>query len=124
MVHSTENKKFQPNMNTRKKEFKIFDPNPSLKLALKIFLDIGITRFALIGKLAMWTHLEDESHHGYTKDDMDLKILLVLKNLNYQKTRKIVEKHLGPITAERLYVFARDAGILPKRGPYIYGRYD
>jgi len=202
-------------MNTKKKEFKVFDPNPSIKLALKIFMDIGITQFALIGKLAMWTHLEDESQHGYTKDvdfavflkeaakiekevtkknitykylniggigirenglsidfidrrlngvdllfaeaiesasleayvgdtaipvvslehlvamkmvsgepkdDTDLKILLILKDLNYQKAKQIVEKYLGAITAERLDVFAREVGILPKRGPYIYGR--
>ena len=57
---------------------------------------------------------------GESKDDNDLKILLALQNFSYEKARKIVDKHLGVITAERLDVFARDAGLLPKRGPYKY----
>ncbi len=200
-------------MNTDIKEFQIFDPNPSLRFALKVFLKAGISRFALIGKLAMWVYMEDESQHEYTKDvdfavffketgkieaeisrqglhcnhlliggigirekgvnidfidrrlhhvdrlfgeaieqasnevyvddilvpvvslehliamkivsgepkdDNDIRKLLELKNVNYKKARNITEKYLGPITAERLDVFARQAGLLPKRGPYIY----
>jgi hypothetical protein len=57
---------------------------------------------------------------GEPKDDKDLKTLLSLDKADYKKTRRIVEKYLGPITAERLDVFAREAGLLPKRGPYIY----
>ena len=200
-------------MNTKSKQFKTFDPNPSLKYALQLFEEAGISDFSLIGKLAMWVHLEDESQHQYTKDvdfaillndnskleevvskkcksykylqiggigireqginidfidrrlhgvqslfsdaisnsstevvvdqytipvvsleyliamkivsgepkdDSDLKILLTLKNFSYEKTREIVEKYLGPITTERLDVFARDAVLLPKRGPYKF----
>ncbi|MDM8523744.1 nucleotidyl transferase AbiEii/AbiGii toxin family protein [Desulfococcaceae bacterium HSG8] len=200
-------------MNIKNKQFKTFDPNPSLKYALQLLNEANISKFSLIGKLAMWVHLEDESQHQYTKDvdfaillndiskleevvskkcksfrylqiggigireegisidfidrrlhgvqylfsdaianssvkvtvdqynipvvspeyliamkivsgepkdDNDLKMLLTLKNFSYEKTRAIVKKHLGPITAERLDVFARDAGILPKRGPYKY----
>lgn len=202
-------------MNTKNKEFQIFDPNPSIRFALEFFLKAGISRFALIGKLAMWIYLEDESQHEYTrdvdfavffreiikiedeaskqglnyeqlhiggigirekglnidfidrrlhgvdqlfteaienasgevyvdgnpipvvslehliamkivsgepKDDKDLKTLLALKEVNYEKARSIVEKYLGSIIAERLDVFAREVGLLPKRGPYIYGK--
>ena len=199
-------------MNTRHKTFQTFDPNPSLKLALELLSQAGVTQFALIGKLAMWVYLEDESQHGYTKDvdfavllaevgkieqhvlkqglpyqplhiggigirakglnidfidrrlhgveglfreaiqqasqevfiddktipvvslehliamkmvsgepkdDQDLKTLLALHKADYSKARKVVETHLGLIPAERLDVFAREAGILPKTGPYI-----
>ena len=202
-------------MNTKNKEFQIFDPNPSIRFALDFFLKAGISRFALIGKLAMWMYIEDESQHEYTKDvdfavflreivnieeeaskqglnyeqlhiggigirekglnidfidrrlhgvdqlfseaienasgevyvdgnpipvvslehliamkivsgepkdDKDLKTLLGLKEANYEKARSIVAKYLGSITAERLDVFAREVGLLPKRGPYIYGK--
>ena len=198
-------------MNTKTKQFKIFDPNPSLKYALQLLEEAAISKFSLIGKLAMWVHLEDESQHQYTKgvdfaifqndcskledviskkginfkylqiggigireqginidfidrrlhgvqalfseaitnsstkvavdqysipvvsmehliamkivsgepkDDNDLMTLLTLQKFSYEKAREIVEKYLGPITAERLDVFARDAGLLPKRGPY------
>ena len=57
---------------------------------------------------------------GEPKDDNDLKKLLCLKKVNYKKARSIVEKCLGPITAERLDVFAREVGVLPKRGAYVY----
>jgi len=200
-------------MNTIDKQFQVFDPNPSIKFALDLFLKAGISQFALIGRLAMWVYLEDESQHEYTKDvdiavffretakieaeiskqglnynhlhiggiglreegvtidfidrrlhgidrlfrvaieeascevnvgensipvvslehliamkivsgepkdDKDLKKLLSIDKADYKKTRRIVEKYLGPITAERLDVFAREAGLLPKRGPYIY----
>jgi len=200
-------------MTTTTKQFRTFDPNPSLIYALQLLEEAGISIFALIGKLAMWVHLEDESQHQYTKDvdfaisledstklenvisekgirfkylqiggisireqginidfidrrlhgvqslfaeaisnspsevvvdqykipvvsleyliamkivsgepkdDSDLKLLLSLQNVNYKKAREIVEKHLGAITAERLDVFARDAGILPKRDPYKF----
>jgi len=180
-------------MNTIDKQFQVFDPNPSIKFALDLFLKAGISQFALIGRLAMWVYLEDEieaeiskqglnyNHlhiggiglreegvtidfidrrlhgidrlfrvaieeascevnvgensipvvslehliamkivSGEPKDDKDLKKLLSLDKADYKKTRRIVEKYLGPITAERLDVFAREAGLLPKRGPYIY----
>ena len=200
-------------MNTNNKEFQVFDPNPSIRFALKFFLKAGISRFALIGKLAMWVYIEDESQHTYTKDvdfavfsseivkieeeaskqglnykqlhiggigirekglnidfidrrlhgvdqlfveaienasgevhvdenpipvvtvehliamkivsgepkdDKDIITLLAVKEVNYEKARNIVEKYLGSITAERLDVFAREVGLLPKRGPYIY----
>ena len=202
-------------MNTVNKQFKTFDPNPSLKYALLLLAEARIKKFALIGKLAMWVHLEDESQHQYTKDvdfaiilsdtkkieelvnsknlnftqwqiggiglreqginidfidrrlhgvtslfneaientstevsveeetipvvsleylvamkavsgepkdENDLRILLSLEKLNYAKAKEIVVKHLGPITGERLDVFARTANILPKRGPYNYGQ--
>jgi len=198
-------------MNTKSKKFKTFDPNPSLKYALQLLEEATITKYSLIGKLAMWVYLEDESQHQYTKDvdfaillndskkleevitkkgipfqilliggiairdqginidfidrrlhgvqslfseaisnssfevavdqykipvvsleyliamkivsgepkdDSDLKLLLSLQNFNYKKSREIVEKFLGPITAERLDVFARDAGLLPKKRSY------
>jgi len=201
-------------MNTASKQFKTFDPNPSLKYALQLLEEANISKFSLIGKLAMWVHLEDESQHQYTKDvdfaillndtaklesvvsrkgipfkilqiggigireqginidfidrrlhgvqslfseaisnassevavdqykipvvsleyliamkivsgepkdDSDLNLLLSLQNFNYVRVREIVERHLGPITSERLDVFARDAGLLPRRGPYKFG---
>lgn len=202
-------------MNTKDKEFQIFDPNPSIRFALELFLKAGISRFALIGKLAMWMYIEDESQHEYTKDvdfavflreivkiekeaskqginyeqlhiggigirekdlnidfidrrlhgvdqlfaeaienasgevyvdgnsipvvslehliamkivsgepkdDKDLKTLLALNDVKYEIAKNIVEKYLGSITAERLDVFAREVGLLPKRGPYTYGK--
>ncbi len=201
-------------MNTNNKEFQVFDPNPSIKFALEFFKKVGISEFALIGKLAMWVYIDDESRHEFTKDvdfavflkeaekienevkkqslnfrhlqiggigirekglnidlidrrlngidalfikaineasgkvyveeeavpvvsleyliamkivsgepkdDKDLKTLLSLKDFDYKKARAIVNSHLGAITAERLDVFAREAGILPKRGPYTEG---
>jgi len=57
---------------------------------------------------------------GEPKDDKDLKKLLCLEKVNYKKSRSIVKKYLGPITAERLDVFAREVGVLPKRGAYVY----
>lgn len=62
-------------MNTIKKQFQIFDPNPSLKFAVKLFRDANISMFALIGKLAMWVYMEDESQHEFTKD-VDFALLL------------------------------------------------
>lgn len=202
-------------MNTKHKKFRVFDPNPSLRFALELFSKAGVTRFALIGKLAIWVYLEDESQHEFTKDadfavllndiakienqasaqgvsygylhiggvgvrekgvnvdfidrrlsgvdrlfseaienasgevyvdeikipvvsldyliamkmvsgepkdDNDLKKLLALEKVDYQNARKIVEKHLGPITAERLDVFAREVGGLPKRKAYILSK--
>lgn len=200
-------------MKTQQKQFKTFDPNPSLRFALSILSAANVTRYALIGRLAMWVYIEDESQHKYTKDvdfaiiledaekviktvekknlnyenlhiggigiredginvdfidrrlhdvhelfrkaidevsdqiymddisipvvsleylaamkmvsgepkdDDDLRLLLSIDRLDYNKTRDIVERYLSPITAERLDVFAREAGILPKRGPYKY----
>ena len=200
-------------MNTESKRFKTFDPNPSLKYALQLLEEANISKFALIGKLAMWVHMEDESQHEYTKDvdfailmadtpklemvlakhdmnfrflriggigiresginidfidrrlsgiqslfseaisnsscqvtvdqykipvvsldylvamkivsgepkdDSDLRALLRLKHLDYGKAREIAKRHLGPVTAERLDVFAGEAGWLPKRGPYKF----
>ncbi|MBF0239601.1 MAG: hypothetical protein HQM12_18020 [SAR324 cluster bacterium] len=201
-------------MNTISKTFQVFDPNPSLRFALELLLQSGISGFALIGKLAMWVYLDDESQHEYTKDvdfaiktgeiskleqeisrrnlhcqnlqiggigiretglsidfidrrlhgvaplfadaiesavmrvtvdeqsipvvslehlvamkivsgepkdDHDLRKLIALQALNYPLARKIVDTYLGPIVAERLDVFAREANILPRRGPYNYG---
>lgn len=200
-------------MNTQNKQFQTFDPNPSLKFALELLGEAKISKFALIGKLAMWVHLEDESQHQYTKDvdfaillhdvnkieqvinkrklkfqhlqiggiglrekginidfidrrlhgvnllfheaienpstevfvdensipvvsleylvamkavsgepkdDYDLKLLLIQEKLDYQKAKKLVVQFLGPITGERLDVFAREVNILPKRRPYTY----
>ncbi|MBF0099370.1 MAG: nucleotidyl transferase AbiEii/AbiGii toxin family protein [Desulfobacterales bacterium] len=199
-------------MNMGKKKFEVFDPNPSIKFALKLFSKTNISQFALIGKLAMWVYMDDESQHEYTKDvdfavnlkeistietqivkqgltyknlyiggiairekglnidfidrrlngidpmfieaiqeasikvsvdhysipvvsiehliamkmvsgepkdDKDVKKLLSLMKANYKKTKSIVTKYLGAITAERLDVFAREAGILPKNKTYL-----
>ncbi len=57
---------------------------------------------------------------GEPKDDNDLKKLLCLEKVNYKMVRRIVEKYLGPITTERLDVFAREVGVLPKQGAYVY----
>jgi len=59
---------------------------------------------------------------GEPKDDNDLKKLLSLQKADYQNVREIVRKHLGPITAERLDVFAREVGVLPKRKMYIFSK--
>ncbi len=57
---------------------------------------------------------------GEPKDDKDVKDLLIVKTIDYERTKSIVEKYLGGYVADRLDIFARDAGILPTRGPYIY----
>jgi len=74
-------------MNIKNKQFKTFDPNPSLKYALQLLEEANISKFSLIGKLAMWVHLEDESQHQYTKD-VDFAILLNDCN----KLEKVVSK--------------------------------
>lgn len=55
---------------------------------------------------------------GESKDDHDAKSLLTVEGLEYEKLRPLVKRHLGTGTANRLDVFAREAGILPQRGPY------
>ncbi len=57
---------------------------------------------------------------GEPKDDRDAKRLLEHVKLNYAATRRIVRKHLGPATADRLDVFAREAGRpeVPRRRKY------
>ena len=55
---------------------------------------------------------------GEPKDDQDVKALLGVKDLHYTQCREIVERFLGSIVATRLDVFAREVGLLPKRGPY------
>lgn len=47
---------------------------------------------------------------GEPKDDNDVKRLLEHAELDYKKSRDIVMKHLGPATANRLDVFAREVG--------------
>ena len=75
-------------MITKNKDFKAFDPNPSLKYALALLTEANISKFALIGRLAIWVHLEDESLHQYTKD-VDFAILLKdTKKLEQLITRK------------------------------------
>ena len=57
---------------------------------------------------------------GEPKDDRDAKRLLEYADLNYSAARKIVYRHLGPATADRLDVFAREAGRpeVPRRRKY------
>ena len=57
---------------------------------------------------------------GEPKDDRDVKRLLEYATLNYTETRSVVSRHLGPVTADRLDVFAREAGRpeLPPRRKY------
>jgi hypothetical protein len=57
---------------------------------------------------------------GEPKDDRDVKRLLEHAELDYKKSRDIVMKHLGPATADRLDVFAREIGRpeVPKRNYY------
>ncbi|MCP4352634.1 MAG: hypothetical protein GY795_44830 [Desulfobacterales bacterium] len=57
---------------------------------------------------------------GEPKDDKDVRDLLMVKTIDYKKAKSIVEKYLGGYVADRLDISARDAGILPPRGPYIY----
>lgn len=47
---------------------------------------------------------------GEPKDDRDVKRLLAYAELDYQRSRDIVMKYLGPATADRLDVFASEAG--------------
>lgn len=74
-------------MNAKQKQFKTFDPNPSLKFALEILSTAKVDRYDLIGRLAMWVHIEDESQHNYTKD-ADFTIVLE----DTEKVIKTVEK--------------------------------
>jgi len=39
-------------VNTKRKQFQIFDPNPSLRFALKLFLKAGVTQSDIIEKQA------------------------------------------------------------------------
>ena len=57
---------------------------------------------------------------GEPKDDRDARRLLEHAQLNYRETRRIVLNHLGPATAQRLDVFAREAGRpeVPRRRKY------
>ena len=57
---------------------------------------------------------------GEPKDDRDVKRLLEHVEMNYAAARRIVELHLGPLTADRLDVFAREAGRpeVPRRRTY------
>jgi hypothetical protein len=57
---------------------------------------------------------------GEPKDDRDARRLLEHARLNYRETRRIVLKHLGPATAQRLDIFAREAGRpeVPRRRKY------
>lgn len=57
---------------------------------------------------------------GEPKDDNDVKRLLEYAELDYKKSRDVVMKHLGPATADRLNVFAREVGRpeVPKRKYY------
>ncbi len=50
-----------------------FDPNPSLKAAVQLLNDLGITEFALIGRVATWLYLPEDAHQ-FTKD-VDIAIL-------------------------------------------------
>lgn len=57
---------------------------------------------------------------GEPKDDRDVKRLLEHVNMDYRNARKIVARHLGSATADRLDVFAREAGRpeVPRRRQY------
>jgi hypothetical protein len=57
---------------------------------------------------------------GEPKDDGDVKRLLEHVKMNYRDARKIVARHLGSVTADRLDVFAREAGRpeVPRRRKY------
>ena len=57
---------------------------------------------------------------GEPKDDRDAKRLLQHLKMNYAAARRIVERHLGPLTADRLDVFARESGRpeVPRRRKY------
>jgi hypothetical protein len=57
---------------------------------------------------------------GEPKDDRDVKRLLEYAEMSYAVARGIVVRHLGPLTADRLDVFAREAGRpeVPRRRKY------
>lgn len=57
---------------------------------------------------------------GEPKDDRDVKRLLEHVNMNYREAREVVARHLGAVTADRLDVFAREAGRpeVPRRRTY------
>ncbi len=55
---------------------------------------------------------------GEPKDDLDVKSLLRVKDVNYDNLRQLVKQYLGAATANRLDVFAREVGLLPPRGSY------
>ncbi len=191
-------------------QFPSFDPNPSLKAALRLLKKAGIQDFALIGRVATWVFLPVDRHQftkdvdlavltadidkiekalkrkgfkvyqlsiggvavreaelvmdfidrrldgldrlfgesiayarrdveifgeivpvvslnylitmklvtGEPKDDLDAKSLLMVKDINYDDLRQLVKRHLGAATANRLDVFAREAGLLLPRGSY------
>ncbi len=192
------------------KKLPVFDPLPSVKLALDIFKTAAITKFALIGRMATWFYLDSDLHQftkdvdfavplteiqsieqeiisrklnysylsigglgireqkdikidfidrrlrqtnllfaeaieearskvivgvqevpivslehliamkmvsGEPKDDKDVKDLLKVNTINYDRTKAIVEEYLGGYVADRLDIFAGEIGILAPRGP-------
>lgn len=50
-----------------------FDPNPSLSAVVGFLQEIGVTDFALIGRVATWLYLPEEVHQ-FTKD-VDVAVL-------------------------------------------------
>lgn len=187
-----------------------FDPNPSLKKAIKFLKEIGVENFALIGRVATWFYLPEDQHQftkdvdlavlttdiskiefalkskgyevlqlsiggvavrendffvdfidrrtdrldalfgeaieyaqpnteigdetikvvtldylialklvsGEPKDDLDVKALLQVEEIDYPKLRSFIIKHLGAATANRMDVLARDTGVLPPKKSY------
>ncbi len=55
---------------------------------------------------------------GEPKDDLDAKLLLKVKGINYDDLRQLISKYLGRGTANRLDVFAQEVGLLPPKGSY------
>ncbi len=53
---------------TIKKRLVSFDPNISAKKAVEILREAKVEKYALIGGVVMWVHVEDDTIHQFTKD--------------------------------------------------------
>lgn len=210
-----ENKRYNPKIKkhskTIKKRLVSFNPNISAKKAIEILKKAKVEKYALIGGVAMWVHVEDDTVHQFTKDidiavpyrkiesiekvvkesnlnylhlniggigiredeiyidfidrhiqveqlfsealeastqkveiddevslpvvpveyliamkmvsgepkdDIGVKHLLKNVAIAYEIVKDIVVRHLGVVTGNRLDVFARDVGLLPKLSEY------
>ncbi|MBF0101149.1 MAG: hypothetical protein HQK77_09605 [Desulfobacterales bacterium] len=62
-------------LNVIKKKSLAFNPVESIKKGIEIIKQSGVHHYAVIGGIAIWAYVEDESKHRYTKD-VDFAVLL------------------------------------------------
>ncbi|MGK5093784.1 nucleotidyl transferase AbiEii/AbiGii toxin family protein [Deltaproteobacteria bacterium TL4] len=78
MENERYNPKIKKHSKTIKKRLVSFNPNISAKKAIEILKKANVEKYALIGGVAMWVHIEDETIHQFTKD---IDIAVPYKNI-------------------------------------------